>query len=147
MAKQRKRKRMHQRHDSTNEIQILNQHFEVWYGECRKTGMGALLVALACISIHAQVFWALVGVAGVTLAHDFSKLPPELRELRRLAKRHPAAKQQLAWMLHKYLGVHALFTRNGIFLLGYVVLMLVALNPLITHGYPFTRPLLNMLLQ
>jgi hypothetical protein len=143
MAKQRK----HQRHRSTNEAQVTDQHFEVWYEECRKTGMMALLVALACVPVSAHMFWGLVGFVGITLTHDFKKLPPELRELRRLAKTDPIAKQRLAWMLHEYLGLRALFSRNGIFLLGYLVLMLVALSPLITHGYPFARPLLDQLLH
>jgi hypothetical protein len=148
MTKKRGHKK--QRHAAIHHsAQTLDRDFQKWFDVCNKTGLTCLLVALACVPLHAHAFWATVGFVAVTLGqvYQFDKMPPAMQRLRKLAKTDPVAKQELRDMLSHYMGLRPLLTRNGLFLLGYMVLILIVLSEIITHDHPFMQPIVEKLLS
>jgi hypothetical protein len=118
----------------------LREQFQRW-ADFLNTAFGLLsfTLALACLGTKAPALnaWLSLVVVSFVRYKGRSLFPAEILRLRQLAKSDAAARVVLTGLSKEFLSVKALIISYPVFLIGYVLLTLVAFSPALKVAAPW----------
>jgi hypothetical protein len=128
-------------------INELREQFKKW-ADFLNMGFGfvSFSLALACLGTKTPVLNAWLSLAVVAFirykgSHIF---PSEILRLRKAAKTDQSARVVLHGLSKEFMSLKAMITDYPIFLLGYVLLAVIAASPWLIPMFPFLRAYISI---
>jgi hypothetical protein len=123
-------------------INDLRERFEKWANFLNMSfGLVAFTFALACLGTKTPAVnaWLSVAVLAFIRYKGNHIFPAEILRLRRLAKTDQKARVVLQGLDREFLSLRAAIVGYPIFLIGYVLLAVIAFSPLLSRIFPILQ--------